>query len=391
MDILYHSKNDCCKIIKKTISRHNLFYYGLACPKLFMADFDNRDVTLVYEQFMDFDNYIYPRKSAWLIFSSDDGYHGILLSEMVPITDHMLVQKYTEVLKGDPNYYKVAFEAVNYLHRFSRVFDNDQAIYRTNSPRFLGFYGDINSILPNLMDMANFFYTLCEMAIYDHPFLTYKDFRDISIKKIIVELPEIIIYEPDLQLDEMINLFINILNDTGDHHWHCHDLCSDKFNIKNLSKSNIFSKPHKNYNYDSSKHYDSASTQHHYYNHYDSASKQHHYSNVAPTSTYKSLDSYNCEYYTNDGFIPYKYKRPEEIIKDALMNSMNHCHRNCGTNAILRMMEVIGTPSFYSMPNDTYHQLDALNHRYWSLTKIGKNPKTDYINNFQRLFRFTRI
>jgi hypothetical protein len=41
------------------------------------------------------------------------------------------------------------------------------------------------------------------MAIYDHPFLTSKDFKDISIKKIIVELPEIIIYEPDLQLDEI--------------------------------------------------------------------------------------------------------------------------------------------------------------------------------------------
>jgi len=223
--------DNCCWEIEKRIIENQNYYYSFSCPHLFMVDFDDKDLSIIYNLLMDFDQMIAPQNSLWAIFSSNSGYHAVLLSEELDIRNKSLVDKYTKVLKGDSKFIHISFQAVKYLHRFSRIFKkNEEPIPNTQPPFLIAFYGDPNKANADCIKRASIFYSLISDSKFDGPNLTKEMFEHFPLHTLHPIKPTLVIKLEDKSMEQILQEIFKILDATKDLHWKCHQTCYNIYN-----------------------------------------------------------------------------------------------------------------------------------------------------------------
>ena len=191
MTTVYKS-DSCWKIVKEYKNKE--YYYSLSCPNLFVAKFDQTDLSILYTQLIAFDHACYPKEHLWAIFILNDGYFAILLSEFVSHNDTNTITNYQKILSGEERYCHISLQKISFSNRFSRIYkENGEPVFLSRRPNIFGFYGNKNSLNPKCLKHLKVFYTLTENKKFDIPVLSKGLFNNFRNLKLNISLPTIIL------------------------------------------------------------------------------------------------------------------------------------------------------------------------------------------------------
>lgn len=407
METIY-SSNECWKIEKVDLD-DNLFYYAFTCPCLFKIQFSRElyDSTILFQRLMDFDAYIYPKSSLWVIYRTDVYYHAILLSEEVNTKDKQKVNKYMEVLNtrnkelneqhGDLGYFSRDTDKNVYprhVHNFSRLYDKatNESLPRSLPPLLMSYFGNISAADPKCIYLASIYNTLVQNTILNNDKLLQPSYlKNMEIKYIQPVIPQIIIenyikyfyafvllcgiyiyYQiktyKKMSAFTIISLLVLVfvvyyifrfavikylINKSyallvkyhDNYHMRCHMSCDKMFKLSgsSINKLELYEDTEKN-----------------------------------------KLD------YKNFGTNEYK-KHNFDMLDESIHKSRNDCHFNCGNGGIALTNYIYNSIPYKHLQSDYTMLLDSINHIYMMLSDHDERANENYYNLVTRYFDFVFV